>query len=138
MQAHQLSWLHIYVIYIWNKKRTPPLGQTKSVTCQQFTSDGNLNSIPCSTYNVVSGGVKTSCACFHPLQPIHNGWHRKSLRFLCSVYLQEREQGSKGPSGGGAEGRREQISSSFAVVAAYTNFSKSNVSSVGPVFFQPQ
>lgn len=38
----------------------------------------------------------------------------------------------------GAKRKREQISSSFAVVAAYTNVSKSNVSSVGPVFFQPQ
>lgn len=56
---------------------------------------------------------------------------------MCSVYLQGKEQGSK-CSGRRAKRKREQISSRFSVVAAYTNVSKSSVSSVGPVFFQPQ
>lgn len=85
---------------------------------------------------VVSRGIKT-CACFHRLQYIHIGWQHKSLNCLCSVYLQGKEQGSK-CSGRRAKRKREQISSRFSVVAAYTNVSKSSVSSVGPVFFQPQ
>lgn len=47
-------------------------------------------------------------------------------------------EGAERVQAGGAKKKKEQISSSFAVVAAYTNVSKSNVSCVGPVFFQPQ
>lgn len=54
----------------------------------------------------------------------------------------EQEEGpSRGEGGGGRGGAKrkgEEISSSFAAVAAYSNVSKSNVSSVGLVFFQPQ
>lgn len=49
MQARQLSWRHIYVIYIWNKTHTPSLSQTTRAACQQFTSDRNLHSILRST-----------------------------------------------------------------------------------------